>query len=301
MSDQAAILRRRLLEASSAREPVGPAPTPGNPRVIAVASGKGGVGKSNFCVNFAIGLQQMGRRPIIIDADVGFANVEVLLGVQPTKTLVDVLSGIDILDAVQMGAAEIPFLSAGSGLFDIHSLSSWQLDLLLHEAEKLQRRYDLVLLDCGTGMGENIGRLVTAADQLLVVTTPEPTAITDAYSLLKLLVARGSFPSTQLVINRVHNLLDGRVTADKLRLVARRFLNQELGVLGYILEDDAVSQAVMLQRPLLLQYPDSIAARCMMQLAQNHLRAETALPRVGIKGFFERLFRRNAGTAGAPA
>jgi flagellar biosynthesis protein FlhG len=270
-------------------------------RVITVASGKGGVGKSNLCINFALGLQNIGYHPIVLDADIGFANVEVLLGARPKRTILDILDGADVWDTVQESASGLPFLSAGSGLLDIHSLTPRQMARLLEGVSRLHERYDVILVDGGAGIGENMERLIRAADQLLLVTTPEPTAIADGYSLLKLLAARGDCPPVQLVVNRVQTVLDGRVASEKLRLVAGRFLNMDVGVLGYVLDDDSVGRAVMRQTPLLLDAPNSTAARCFVQLVHNFVRAEVKPPKVGIAGFFERLFKRSRGRAGDPA
>lgn len=261
-------------------------------RVVAVSSGKGGVGKSNFCVNFAIALQQAGHRPIVVDADVGFANVEVLLDVRPNYSLLDVLDGISIWDVVEQSPAGIPFLSAGNGLLDIHSLSATDMERLLVSMQLLHEAYDIVILDTGAGLGINVGRLLSAADDLIVVTTPEPTAITDAYALLKLLCNRSAIPPTQIVVNRACKLMDGRLAAEKLKMVAERFLNIQVGILGYILEDQSVGQAVMHQRALLHTAPNSHAARCIIQLSQNFLRVESASPRLGIAGFLQRIFRK---------
>ncbi|MCL6594453.1 MAG: MinD/ParA family protein, partial [Alicyclobacillus sp.] len=260
--------------------------------VLATASGKGGVGKTNFCVNFALGLQRRGFQPVVIDADLGFADVEVLLGVRPRRTIVDVIEGTEIWDALEFGAHGLPFLSAGNGLLDLHDLTPWQMDRLLEQVGQLHERFDVVLLDCGAGMGANFGRMLAAVDDLVVVTTPEPTAIADAYALLKMLVVRGCLPETRLVINRVRNLAEGRETAEKLRLVANRFLDAKVDVLGFVLEDHTVARAVMEQRALLQAYPHSPAARCFDQLVHNYLRVETVQPSRGLGGFFERLLRR---------
>jgi len=264
----------------------------GNDRVVAVASGKGGVGKSNFCVNFAIALQQAGHRPIVVDADVGFANVEVLLDVRPRYSLLDVLSGVDIWDVVEQSPAGIPFLSAGNGLLDIHSLSASEMEQILYSMQQLHHQYDIIVLDTGAGLGSNVGRLLSAADDLILVTTPEPTAITDAYALLKLLCNRSALPSTQIVVNRAQKLVDGRHAAEKLKMVSERFLNIRIGILGYILEDNSVGEAVMHQRALLHTSPNSQAARCIVQLAQNFLHIESTAPRLGIAGFLQRIFHK---------
>ncbi|WP_051662906.1 MinD/ParA family protein [Alicyclobacillus macrosporangiidus] len=266
--------------------------TPHPQSVVAVASGKGGVGKTHFCVNFALGLMQHHIRPIVIDADVGFADVEVMLGVRPKRTLVDVLEGLSVLEAIEYAPGGLPFLSAGSGLVDLHDLTGDQMARLVGQVSLLQERFDIVLMDCGSGMGPNFERLLSAVDDLIVITTPEPTALADAYALLKLLTLRGALPPVRLVVNRAESFVQGRLTAEKLRLVADRFLDAPVGVLGYVLEDDAVPHAVMQQTALMTAFPQSAAARCYQQLVHNYLRIDPAPQRGGLSGFLIRVWER---------
>src|SRR5579875_1515925 len=209
MGDQAQMLRARMNQMSNRLTP--PCHTA---RVIAVASGKGGVGKSNFCVNFALSLMSSGLRPIVIDTDVGFANVEVLLGVTPTYTILDLLNGKDIWEVIETSPAGLPFLSAGNGLLNLYSLTDADVEKMVHELGQLHEKYDVILLDSGAGMGTQIGRLVSSADELIVVTTPEPTSITDAYALVKMLAIRGELPIARLVVNRVARISDGKSAAE---------------------------------------------------------------------------------------
>lgn len=264
----------------------------GGGTVIAITSGKGGVGKSNFCINFAIGLKELGHRPVVIDADVGFADIEVLLGIHPTHTIVDVVQGMSIWDALSYDSNGLAFLAASTSLTDIHDLGQEEMLRLMTEMEKLHEQFDVVLIDSGAGMGRNIGKLLSAADEVFLVTTPEPTAIADAYAVMKMLAVRGTVPPTRMVVNRVSNFVAGRETAEKLQLVASRFLDVEVGVLGYILEDSTVSKAVMQQSALLFGFPDSVASRCIRQLVRNYLRVEPPREKSGISRFFERLLGR---------
>jgi flagellar biosynthesis protein FlhG len=266
--------------------------TPHPQAVVAVASGKGGVGKTHFCVNFGLGLMQHHIRPIVIDADVGFADVEVMLGVRPKRSLVDVLEGLSVLEAIEYGPGGLPFLSAGSGLVDLHDLTDDQMARLIGQVSLLQERFDIVLMDCGSGMGPNFERLLSAVDDLIVITTPEPTALADAYALLKLLTLRGTLPPVRLVVNRAESFVQGRLTAEKLRLVADRFLDAPVGVLGYVLEDDAVPHAVMRQTALMTAFPQSAAARCYHQLVRNYLRIDPAPRQGGFSGFLTRVWER---------
>ncbi|MCL6549327.1 MAG: MinD/ParA family protein, partial [Alicyclobacillus sp.] len=255
MVDQAEELRRRL----RAREGQQAEPAAGESRVVVFASGKGGVGKSSLCVNFALALARCGRSPVVIDADMGFANIEVLLGVRPAYTVSAILEGLEIWDVLQETSVGVPLLSGGAGLFDIHDLTAAQIDRMLTEVLKLRTRYDTVLVDGGAGLSANLARVIGAADDFVLVTTPEPTAIADAYALLKLLSGLGELPPTRLVVNRAVSLAEGRVAADKLRQVAERFLGVDLGLLGYVLEDRCVHEAVMHQQPFVSLYPNSMA------------------------------------------
>lgn len=261
-------------------------------RVIAVASGKGGVGKSNFCVNFAAGLAQAGLHPVILDADMGFANIEVLLGVQPKYTLLDLLVGQDIADVVQDSPAGISFISAGTGLSMAHSLTALEMNRLAAQMQKLQDRFDVVLLDIGGGYGGNLGYLLGAVDELILVMTPEPTAIADAYALLKMLRLGPGLSPTKLVVNRVHSFAEGRLAADKIRLAVERFLDCKIDVLGYVLEDESVPDAVMRQQLLLHLHPDSVSAQCIRQLVHNYLHVDPKPVKRGITGFLERWLQR---------
>lgn len=284
--DQAEQLRRLIDNGSGTPEESGS-------RVIAVASGKGGVGKSNVCINFGLGLRAQGKRVLILDADVGFADVEVLLGVHPKHTIVDVLDGMSIWDAIEYDSSGLPFLSAGNGITDIHDLSREQMSRLIRELTQLQERFDIILIDSGAGMGQNIGQLISAADDVFLVTTPEPTSVADAYALMKMLVARGNVPPTSLLVNRAHNFVGGRETADKLQLAISRFLDKDVSVLGYILEDPNVSRAVMNQMALLEGFPDSSASRCFRQLVKNYLRLDAPHTEGGgFRRFIDRLFHR---------
>lgn len=286
MSDQAEELRRVM----SSQTTVDSGHQGG--RVVAVVSGKGGVGKSNFCVNFALGLAQAGSHPVILDADMGFANVEVLLGIQPKYTLLDLLAGKEIWDVVQQSPIGVPFISAGTGIASLHTLDVGEMETLAAQMRKLQERYDVVLIDSGAGTGGHLGYLVSAADEVMLVTTPEPTAIADAYALLKVLRFGTGLPPTKMVVNRTRSFAEGRITADKLRLATERFLQTKLQTLGYVLEDDAVSESVMRQQVVLRAFPKSSSAQCIRQLVHNYLNGETVSVKRGIAGFIERWMQR---------
>jgi flagellar biosynthesis protein FlhG len=285
MSDQASRLRARM----GIRESTHVNGEVSHAKIIAVGSGKGGVGKSNFCVNFALALSRHGIRVLIVDTDVGFANIEVLLNVTPSHSLLDMLSGRRLEDIVEHSPYGLSFISGGNGVFDSSVMADEDFRRLLDELKKVSSMYDIVLLDCGAGVNEVSRQLVAASDELILVTTPEPTSMTDAYAFMKLLVHRASVPSTKVVINRAHSFADAKRSAQTLMSVSTRFLQIQIDTLGYILEDARVSEAVMKQIPLFEYASNSRASSCYSQLASNFVRHDARTPRIGVSGFFERL------------
>ncbi|GEO24828.1 site-determining protein [Alicyclobacillus acidoterrestris] len=296
MNDQAARLRARMQHApgdsldARLRESVA--------KVIAVGSGKGGVGKSNFCVNFGMGLAREGVRVLIMDTDVGFANIEVLLNVTPSHSLLDALSGRRLSDIVEHSVYGLSFISGGNGLFDSSTLSVEDYGSLLAQLHELSVLYDIVLLDCGAGVNEVSRQLISASDELILVTTPEPTSMTDAYAFMKLLVQRSVLPPTRVVVNRASSFAAAKRSAETLMSVTTRFLDVNIEALGYILEDAVVSEAVMRQVPVVAHAEKSRAASCYLQVATNFVRRDVVTPRVGVSGFFERLLGLRARKGG---
>ncbi|WAH35387.1 P-loop NTPase [Alicyclobacillus dauci] len=292
MNDQASRLRAQMGLSETVN--VAPSARSTTAKVIAVGSGKGGVGKSNFCVNFGLSLAQSGIRVLIMDTDVGFANIEVLLNVTPSHTLLDAISGRSLSDVVEHSPYGLSFISGGNGLFDTTSLEDEDFRRLLADLNKLSGMYDVVLLDCGAGVSEISRQLVAASDELILVTTPEPTSMTDAYAFMKLLVHRSALPHTRVVVNRAPSFSVAKRAAETLIGVTTRFLDVRIDTLGYILEDTAVSEAVMRQVPVLEHAVNSRAASCYRQVANNFVRHDVRTPRVGLSGFFERLLRNRS-------
>ncbi|WP_258110245.1 P-loop NTPase [Alicyclobacillus sp. SP_1] len=292
MTDQAESLRRRMVE-------VAPPALEGEfvPRVIVVASGKGGVGKSNFCVNFSLSLSQQGYRPVVVDSDVGFANVELLLDARPTATVLDLCGTADVWDVVQYSKHGLPFLSGGSSLSSVNQLDGEGVQRLHSQLGRLGERFNVVVFDLGAGIGPQFSTLVAEADEMVVVTTPEPTALSDAYALIKYVQENGHRPHWRLVINRARRLVDAKDAAEKLSATVRRFLDLDVQVLGYVLEDEDVQKAVMRQTPWVLSHPNSTATRCMEQIVQNYLRADRP-SRGGWTRFLSRLLGRTGDSGG---
>lgn len=261
-------------------------------RVITVTSGKGGVGKSNFSLNFALGLSQTGKKVVVLDADVGFANIDVLMGKTPRLTLADLVQKrATIWEVMESGPYGIRFIPGGSGLQDLLNLRPEQLSYVTRQLEELRGVADFLIVDTGAGLNEGTLRFILSSDDVIVVSTPEPTAITDAYALIKLVTKQKGNVNIQLVINRASSLTEGKQAAEKIALVSKKFLNLELQTLGFVLDDPKVSKAVKEQVPFLIRYPESSAARCIEQLVRKQLKITTGSQSngMGIAAFLSKL------------
>lgn len=260
-------------------------------RTIAVASGKGGVGKSNLVLNLALAMAQQGQRVVILDADLGLANIDVLMGVAPKYTLVDVLRGEKSLqDIIVTGPYNLKLLPGGSGIEELANLDYYQREKLIHSLHQLEEVADILLVDCSAGINKNVLGFISAADDVIVVLTPEPTAVTDAYSVIKLIDNFHLHSEVYIVINRAKNMAEARWTVRKMETVVQRFLQINIKRLGYVVDDQLVGKAVMQQQPLLVLYPQSPAARNLVAMAKNLLGNHFPAPR-GTGGFLERLLR----------
>lgn len=258
-------------------------------RVITVTSGKGGVGKTNFTVNLALALSGLGQKVLVIDADLGMANVDVVLGCSASYNIMNLLEeGVRLIDVITDGPRGIKFMSGGSGIYHLANLNDSQLLYLTHQIISFDDWADIILIDTGAGLNRNVLKFVTAADEVIIVTTPEPTAITDAYAMMKTYATHHGTAPLRLVINRVVEMDEGQVVVDKLIKVAFRFLRLPLESLGFIYEDRNMIKAVKKQTPLLLSFPDTISARCIEHIAYRLLYGENIPQPKGIKGFFRK-------------
>ena len=267
-------------------------------RVVAVTSGKGGVGKTNVTANLAVALAHLGRRVMVLDADVGLGNLDVLLGLAPPYTLADVLSGRrQLRDVVFPGPGGIKVLPAGSGFQNLTALSDHQIRELQSEMDQLQEECDVLLIDTGAGIGRNVTSFATMAQDIIVVATPEPTSLTDAYALMKVLSTQYSERRFRLLVSMTRTATDGRDVYRKLSLVAERFLHISIDFLGSIPYDPRLTDAVCQQKPLVELYPQSKAAQAFLGLA--HDVAGWPLPespKGGLQFFWGSLLRKDQPT-----
>ena len=268
-------------------------------RVVAVTSGKGGVGKSNVSVNLAACLRKAGKRVIIFDADFGLANIEIMFGAMPKYNLSDVIfHGKSIQEIITQGPMEIGFISGGSGIVSLNGLQPEQIKYLVKSINELNNLADYIIIDTGAGISEQVLEFVMTSPEIILVTTPEPTSLTDSYSLLETLFKKKEFNPNETVIhvvaNKVHSTEDARAVYEKLNSVIAQFLHGNLNYLGMIPQDLAVEHAVRQQKVVSISEPNSKAAKAFEILASNLLQdaGEETQPRRGLAQLFASLFNR---------
>lgn len=245
-------------------------------RVVAVASGKGGVGKTNVALNLAIALARLGQRVVVVDVDIGLANADVLLGVQPRYNLGHVLSGeADVRDALTSAPGGIFFIAGSTGMPLVSDLDEAERRFLVASFRELEEEADILIVDTGAGITRNVVHFATAADEVLVVTTPEPTAVTDGYALIKTISREKGFGRIRLVMNQVSGRAEGTKVSERIRMVSRRFLDLEVQSLGSIPMDDRVRMAVRRKRPFVLEYPRCPASAGIRALAEQLLASDS--------------------------
>lgn len=231
-------------------------------RVIAVTSGKGGVGKTSISVNLALQFRLQGKKVVILDADFGLANVEVMLGIRPQYDLTDLIyKNKAIEEIITEGPMGIGFISGGSGVQELVNLDKERIQSLIAKLVKLDGMYDVVIVDTGAGIADPVIEFVLSSPEVVLVVTPEPTSITDAYSLLKAVNRKKNFDRKQkaikVITNRVNSEREGQEIYDKIRIVVSKFLNIELEYLGYIPQDKKMTASVIEQKPVSLSAPNS--------------------------------------------
>jgi flagellar biosynthesis protein FlhG len=265
-------------------------PPRGAVRVIAIASGKGGVGKTNLTANLAVALAHHGTRVWVLDADLGLANLDLVLGVRATHTLESVLLGERRLaEVVTEGPAGVRLLPAARGVAELTALTPTQQLQVLDEIDALDGQVDVLLIDVATGLSSNVLYFAAAAGETLVVMTPEPTAIADAYALVKVLATRWGRTTFPVVVNMAATPIDADAAFGRLAGVAREFLGVRLEMAGWIPADDAVRRAVRAQTPLVTAAPASPASRAIAALADRLAAGPADVPTGGIQFFFRRL------------
>lgn len=294
MRDQAEKLRELALKARKEPEVFPINNKPRQAKVIAITSGKGGVGKSNLAANLAIVLSRQGKRVVLFDADLGLANLDVILGITPKYNLTHVVNGEkSISDVLIEGPEGVKVIAGGSGVHELAQLSLEQIDKLTKNLSTLEETMDVILVDTGAGLAKSVLNFVLAANEIIVVTMPEPTAIADAYGVIKSIFHYSDEAKVNLIINRANNQKEGERVAERINRVCNQFIGKHLNYLGYILDDSKVSQSVRKQQPFILAYPNCQASQCLQRLTQKmsiRFFPEEDNSEGQSKNFFQKLF-----------
>jgi len=260
-------------------------------RTITVTSGKGGVGKTSLVANLAVCFAKAGRRVIILDADLGLANIDVVFGIRPRHNLTDVINGSLNLEQILMpGPHGIQIIAGGSGISELAHLKPDAAQRLFDQMKFLEDKADYLLIDTGAGINQNVISFCLAADQIIVITTPEPTALADAYGIIKIISQNRSEAVVSVIVNRVENEQEALFIQDRLESVAKEFLKFSIRKMGFIPQDRNMYLAVRQQTPLLLFSPMSPAAISIRELVAKVFNEN--LPETqdkGITGFLSRL------------
>ncbi|PIE54313.1 MAG: hydrogenase [Dethiosulfovibrio peptidovorans] len=290
--DQAADLRH-LVSSISKKSPVSCSRAL---RTIAVVGGKGGVGKSNLSANVAIALAQAGQKVALFDGDMGLANVDILFGVHPPCNLIHLIRGERSIQEIMFDLGEgLSLIPGGSGVEELANMEEPERDRLINQLSDLESLVDVVVVDTGAGIHKNVLAFASAADTVVLVTTPEPTSIRDGYSLLKALVlASMGKLDVQLVVNMTSSDKEAQSVASRICFVADQFLRLNVGYAGFVVSDPRIPEAVCARSPLLRCSPHSPAAQCFRKVASQLVEGgvyKKSPSHRGLKGFFSRLSR----------
>ncbi|HZH62329.1 MAG TPA: MinD/ParA family protein [Metabacillus sp.] len=264
--DQAQRLRERLISLKT------------EAKTVAVMSGKGGVGKSNFSLNFSLALRKENKRVLLFDLDIGMGNIEILIGESSTYSIVDFFNRDMLLsEIVSTGPNGLDYIPGGTGLGDIFSLNEEKFQRFLQQLGLLFKLYDYIIFDMGAGISEDSLRFLLSVDEIIVITTPEPTSMTDAYAAIKNVSVNNMTIPFSIVVNRAFNKKVGESTYKRLELTINQFLNQEVFLLGVIPEDSTIMKAVIEQKPFILFHPSCQASKALVTISINYLQRKHAM------------------------
>ncbi len=257
------------------------------PRVISFSSGKGGVGKSQIVANMALVFSRLGYRVLILDADLGLANIDIMYGVHPKYTIYDVLkNNVSMKDTVINVHSNVDLIPAASGIMEMTSLSKMQKLSLLNQIDTLEEEYDILLIDTASGISKDVLSFNVAAEEIVLVTTPEPTAITDAYALLKILATRYKEKDFKLLVNLASKEREALKVYEKLSNVADQHLSVKIEYLGYLPKDKSVGNSVMVRQPVLKKNPVCPASVHFNNLANQLIKMPLPKSSKGTVQFF---------------
>ncbi len=294
MADQAEKLREIMKERTNSKNgspKLNGIANNGQTRIIAVSSGKGGVGKTNIAINLALSYGQLGKKVVVMDADLGLANVNVVLGIIPKYNLYHLIrKQKKMKDIIQDTSYGIQIVAGASGFSKIANLSEEERNSFIDELQELSTA-DILIIDTGAGVSNNVLSFIAAADDVIIVTTPEPTAITDAYGIIKIIATEieNLNLGIKLVVNRVKSVTEAKKVAERVINIAGQFLNLRVDYLGFVYDDELVHNAVVRQKPFLVMDSKGKASMCIRHI-MGRLENIEYKEGSGISGFLNRLF-----------
>lgn len=278
--DQAASLRRKLDISNNPRQA----------KTLAVVSGKGGVGKSNIALNFSLELLNQGKKVLLFDLDVGMGNIDILLGLHAEKTIVDMFADhLSVHDIIETGPRGLAYVAAGSALTDFFEMDQEKKEYFFQEYEELLKIYDYVIFDMGAGATNDSLSFVVASDECIVVTTPEPTSITDAYGMIKHITNNKQDMPISVIMNRSSSTKNGNQALERFHRVIVQFLNIEIQKLGIIPNDKTVSTAVIRQIPYVLLNEKAAVSKATKDIATDYVLNRSEVNRYKSTSFVQKL------------
>jgi flagellar biosynthesis protein FlhG len=261
--------------------------------IIAIASGKGGVGKSNVAINVGISLADLGKRVTILDADFGLANIDILLGLVPEFNLHHVLFGDKTISEISIdGPKGIKIIPAGSGIKQMAELTDELKQKLMNNFGHLNYNTDVLIIDAAAGISSNVIDILMAAGEIIIVTTPDPTAITDAYSIIKVIFKENFNKKIKLVVNSVKSSEEANQIYSQINNASKKFLERAIDYLGFVYQDQNLVKSVRQQKAVSELYPKSASSKCFFMLAKKILDLESDIPKTGFLNFFKNILIR---------
>lgn len=280
MNDQAANLRKKLQNLNNSIQT----------QTIAVISGKGGVGKSNFALNFSLTLTDHHKKVLLFDLDIGMGNVDILLGLSPENTIVDMFNErMSIRNIIEEGPKSLSYIAGGSGLTNIFNMDEDTFEYFLSQLEAISNHYDYIIFDMGAGVTNGSIYYMLAADECIVVTTPEPTSLTDAYAIIKHVSAKNNSIPIYLLVNRSFNRKQGQQTSKRLQHVVNQFLHRQIKLLGILPDDRKVFEAVTRQIPFSIYDPKAKISIALAEIVDKYVANNLNVQEIQTRSFVTRL------------
>ncbi|WP_075980910.1 MinD/ParA family protein [Bacillus massilinigeriensis] len=262
MNDQAQGLRNQLKSMDSRRKT----------KTLAVISGKGGVGKSNFSLNFAISLAKRGNAVLLFDMDIGMGNLDILMGQTPDYSIVDFINqNVSLKDVIMKGLNNLDVIAGGTGLSQLVKMDKEETSRFMGELSLLLVNYDYIIFDMGAGASDEALNIILSVDEVVVITTSEPTSITDAYAMMKYIHLLNQSIPFYIVVNRVQSEKEGKDTMRRLQTVVKQFLEKDTSAFGLIPEDRSIHQAVKRQIPYTLFNANSPATKAILDITERYV------------------------------